>query len=558
MRPRPTARRCPATPTSACAARGLGPRRARRRRRRLGASRGFGGREVVQTWVRAGDRLVASGCRRRGARRQRPGRVPPGRRRPAQAVARRAEARARRRDAGEAPRARGGRARRHSRPGPRLGRRDRRRPGAAARAAALRPSLPDADRRPRRVLSLGPRGRPALRRAGRRRRLPPSLGSHHLPHLRRHPDRAQGAGDRQPGPRAQGRVRTLVPGPRDLGGGDRAQRRRGRRAPRLLRHGAAPRPRVALGGGGDGVRPTARRASAATRGSPSCWRASDRDHAAGQSRRLHLVAQRLQRGDALGENPDLTLVEAVGPPGGLFAYRRKNCNGEIFGPQFPCELSWGVDPNRNYANNWGGSGSSADAADPDLPRTGSALGVRGPRGMGLRSHPSRHDADLDPQRRGPRPAPAGDRRDGLCARRAEAQGDRRRDGHRRGVRVAVRLPALRHGRYDRGRHLRGHRRVRLHDRDGPAERQLPHGVRDRDDQGLDRRERVRRRPWRAARGAARRRRGRGRRGHPLDPPRDRAGRQRPAPAQAVRHQDQRVLREGPRARRCRRRSRRCA
>ena len=48
------------------------------------------------------------------------------------------------------------------------------------------------------------------------------------------------------------------------------------------------------------------------------------------------------------------------PAGGIFAYRRKNCDGEILGPQLPCELAWGVDPNRNYGNNWGGSGSSPD------------------------------------------------------------------------------------------------------------------------------------------------------------------------------------------------------
>ncbi len=65
-------------------------------------------------------------------------------------------------------------------------------------------------------------------------------------------------------------------------------------------------------------------------------------------------------GDQLGQNPDVTLVEAIAPFGGQFAYRRKNCNGEILPPSLPCELAWGVDPNRNYGYNWGGSGSSAD------------------------------------------------------------------------------------------------------------------------------------------------------------------------------------------------------
>ncbi|MDP1847128.1 MAG: M14 family zinc carboxypeptidase [Solirubrobacteraceae bacterium] len=66
-------------------------------------------------------------------------------------------------------------------------------------------------------------------------------------------------------------------------------------------------------------------------------------------------------GDALfGQDPNVTLVESIVPPGGVFAYRRKNCNGEILGPQLPCELAWGVDNNRNYGNLWGGPGSSSD------------------------------------------------------------------------------------------------------------------------------------------------------------------------------------------------------
>lgn len=66
-------------------------------------------------------------------------------------------------------------------------------------------------------------------------------------------------------------------------------------------------------------------------------------------------------GDSLaGQDPNLTGLEAIAPPGGVFAYRRKNCDGELFGPQFPCELTWGVDPNRNYGTLWGGPGSSSD------------------------------------------------------------------------------------------------------------------------------------------------------------------------------------------------------
>jgi hypothetical protein len=52
--------------------------------------------------------------------------------------------------------------------------------------------------------------------------------------------------------------------------------------------------------------------------------------------------------------------EAVAPPGGILAYRRKNCDGAIPSPDVPCDVQWGVDNNRNYGTLWGGSGSSQD------------------------------------------------------------------------------------------------------------------------------------------------------------------------------------------------------
>jgi hypothetical protein len=54
------------------------------------------------------------------------------------------------------------------------------------------------------------------------------------------------------------------------------------------------------------------------------------------------------------------LGEAVAPPGGVGAYRRKNCNNEDGNAATPCEQAHGVDNNRNYGNLWGGPGSSAD------------------------------------------------------------------------------------------------------------------------------------------------------------------------------------------------------
>ncbi|HEV2999245.1 MAG TPA: M14 family zinc carboxypeptidase [Solirubrobacteraceae bacterium] len=57
----------------------------------------------------------------------------------------------------------------------------------------------------------------------------------------------------------------------------------------------------------------------------------------------------------------LTTAEGVAPPGGILSYRRKNCAGDIPSPLVPCELQWGIDPNRNYGQGWGGPGSSAEA-----------------------------------------------------------------------------------------------------------------------------------------------------------------------------------------------------
>jgi len=62
--------------------------------------------------------------------------------------------------------------------------------------------------------------------------------------------------------------------------------------------------------------------------------------------------------------------EAVAPPGGIFSYRRKNCDGDLPSPDFPCELQWGIDPNRNYGQYWGGPGSSPDPTTQTFHGTG--------------------------------------------------------------------------------------------------------------------------------------------------------------------------------------------
>jgi hypothetical protein len=56
----------------------------------------------------------------------------------------------------------------------------------------------------------------------------------------------------------------------------------------------------------------------------------------------------------------LSLAESIAPPGGIFAYRRKNCNGAVPDPAVPCKLQYGVDPNRNYGELWGGPGGDGD------------------------------------------------------------------------------------------------------------------------------------------------------------------------------------------------------
>lgn len=68
--------------------------------------------------------------------------------------------------------------------------------------------------------------------------------------------------------------------------------------------------------------------------------------------------------DSTGAPYGQTVEGVVLPFGGNLAYRRKNCNGPI--PSFagerdlPCYYQWGVDPNRNYGNGWGGKGAGSD------------------------------------------------------------------------------------------------------------------------------------------------------------------------------------------------------
>ena len=64
--------------------------------------------------------------------------------------------------------------------------------------------------------------------------------------------------------------------------------------------------------------------------------------------------------------PEGDTVEGVAVPfGGNLAYRRKNCDGPVPSlggaeRDYPCYYQWGVDPNRNYGEGWGGPGASPD------------------------------------------------------------------------------------------------------------------------------------------------------------------------------------------------------
>ena len=177
-----------------------------------------------------------------------------------------------------------------------------------------------------------------------------------------------------------------------------------------------------------------------------------------------------------GQDPNVHLGEAVAPPGGILAYRRKNCDGEFPSPNVPCELQWGIDNNRNYGNLWGGPGSSQDPTSQSF------------HGPGPRSEPETqavwnyarthqvtflmtlHNVAALVLR------PPGLHDGGKAPDEDAHEADRRRDGRRDRLHVAVRLPALRHGRHDRGRHVRGHGRLRLHDRDRPEGRHVPRAL----------------------------------------------------------------------------------
>lgn len=97
----------------------------------------------------------------------------------------------------------------------------------------------------------------------------------------------------------------------------------------------------------------------------------------------------------------LSLAGAIAPPGGFGAYRRKNCNGDVPNGNVPCELQWGIDPNRNYGYNWGGPGSSGERFSQ------SYRGARDPGGARVLAAAPGHEHHDHPQRGRAGAAPAG-------------------------------------------------------------------------------------------------------------------------------------------------------
>lgn len=65
-----------------------------------------------------------------------------------------------------------------------------------------------------------------------------------------------------------------------------------------------------------------------------------------------------------------SLATGVVVMGGSLAYKRKNCNPGAAVPAVPCEFAIGTDPNRNYAESWGGPGAGTNPNDQSYRGTG--------------------------------------------------------------------------------------------------------------------------------------------------------------------------------------------
>src|SRR4051812_34582760 len=282
-----------------------------------------------------------------------------------------------------------------------------------------------------------------------------------------------------------------------------------------------------------------------------------------------------------GQDPNVHLGEAVAPPGGILAYRRKNCDGEIPNPNVPCELQWGIDNNRNYGNLWGGPGSSQDPTSQSFhgpgprsePETQAVwnfarthqvtmlMTLHNVAALVLRP-PGLHDGGKAPDEN--RMKEIGDAMGAATGYTSEygfqlydTAGTTEDDsyaatggygytiemGRAPGHPAGVRLQPLRPRRHDRGRQLRRDRRLRLHDRDGPVRRHVPRALPAGRHRPVGARRHGLQRGW-PARRPDHRRRGRGQPGRPRGHLGQRTQGRDAAPVEVVRHEDEPVLRAG--------------
>ena len=389
-------------------------------RRNLATSQSFGSREVVQTWTDAGQRIDFVACRRKGTDRTARLRISVRRRRAAQGPRNRlARPRARRhvedrgasrRPASTSPRAAG------------PGFADVLVAGAAQRSLIAQSGLDattrvadmtafarqsDAHRRRRAAAA----GRSALPSGRQTYRTYEDVQTELKALVEKHPDT----------------VRPVVIGKtfqgRDIEGVEIANNVKaddGR--PTFFLMGAAPRARVAVRGGGHGVRDDARRPERATPASPTL-RANERTMIVPVVNVDGFISTRQDSAvdpndnNPAGQDPNVHLGEAVAPPGGILAYRRKNCDGEFPSGSVPVRAAVRHRQQPQLRQPLGRPRLEPGPDLAELPRPRPALGARDPGGVELRAHASGDVPDDAAQRRRARAAPAGPARRRQVARR---------------------------------------------------------------------------------------------------------------------------------------------
>ena len=164
--------------------------------------------------------------------------------------------------------------------------------------------------------------------------------------------------------------------------------------PDVLPDGRPPRARVAVGRGGDGVRhhvgqgrvdAAHRRAAGRRAHRSSCPLVNVDGYVVDRAARVDLAdASRRPRRRAVARRSPSPRPAARSPTAARTATaritQRRRCRASC---------TWGVDNNRNYGNLWGGPGSSRRRHVAELPRAGPALGARDAGRLQLTSAPTR-------------------------------------------------------------------------------------------------------------------------------------------------------------------------